>query len=437
MVQDYIDRVGVFPPSAGDAVIHAEGLIPAPGFIDTHNHSGAGLETEPGAESQVSQGITTLLPGQDGTSAPPIGKAVAVNVLRLAGHATIRQKVMGGDYRRAASAAEIAKMCDLLDTEMRGGAVGLSSGLEYEVGSYSETEELVELAKVAARHGGIYVSHIRDEGDLVFDAIRETIAIGELAKIPVQISHIKLGTAAVWNRADEVIRLVQDARKRDVDVTADCYPYDAWSSTIKVLVADKKYENRASIKKGLDDVGGAQNVTVTTCAAHRDFEFRTLAEIARTKGVSPIDVFTQIVNDGGAGVVVKAMVDADIKTFYRQPWVMVGSDGGIGMRHPRGAGTYPRVLGQYVRQLGWLTLPEAIRKMTSLPADRLKLADRGRIEAGKKADLVLFDPATVADRATFQKPLAIAVGIRKTMVNGKLVWDFGKVTGALPGAVPR
>lgn len=437
VLRDRIDRVGLFSPTSEDLVIHAEGLVLAPGFIDTHNHSGAGLETEPGAESQVSQGITTMLLGQDGTSALPIGKAVAVNVLRLAGHASIRRKVMGNDYRRPASPAEISKMCDFLDAEMRSGAVGLSSGLEYDVGSYSKTQELVEMAKVASRHGGIYVSHLRDEGDGVFDAVREAISIGELAKIPVHISHIKMGTVAVWNRAAEVIQLVEDARRRGLDVTADCYPYDAWSSTIKVLVADKKHENRESVKKGLADVGGAQNVTVTTCVAHRDYEFRTLSEIARTRGTTPIDVFMQIVSDGGASVVVKSMVDADIKAFYRQRWVMVGSDGGIGMRHPRGAGTYPRVLGLYVRELSWLTLPEAIRKMTSLPADRLKLADRGRIEAGKKADLVLFDPAMVSDRATFQKPLAISVGIRKVMVNGKLVWDAGNVTGALPGAELR
>ncbi|MEO8129183.1 MAG: amidohydrolase family protein, partial [Bryobacteraceae bacterium] len=340
-------------------------------------------------------------------------------------------------YRRAASSTEIARMCELLDAEMLSGAAGLSSGLEYEVGSYSKTEELVAMANVAARHGGIYVSHIRDEGDSVFDAIREAIAIGELASIPVQISHIKMGTVAVWNRAGEVIRLIEDARRRGIDVTADCYPYDAWSSTIKVLVSDKKYDNRESIRKGLDDVGGAGHVTVTTCAAHRDYEFRTLAGIAKSTATSPVDVFLRIVADGGAGVVVKSMVEEDIRAFYRQPWVMVASDGGIGMRHPRGAGTYPRVLGHYVRDLNWLTLPEAIRKMTSAPADRLKLADRGRIEIGKKADLVLFDPETVADRSTFQKPLAISVGIRKVMVNGKLVWDAGKVTGAMPGEVLR
>jgi len=445
VVGDRIDRIGRFAPSVGDEVIHAEEFVLAPGFIDTHNHSGSALDTEPGAESQVSQGITTLLVGQDGGSTFPAGdwvhmrrrRPAAVNVMTLAGHATIRQNVMGTDYRRAASAAEITKMCGLLEVEMRSGAAGLSSGLEYEVGSYSKTEELVELAKVAARNRGIYVSHIRDEGDLVFDAIREIITIGELAGIPVQVSHIKLGTVAVWNRAGELVSLIEGARRRGVDITADCYPYDAWSSTIKVLVADKKYDNRESVKKGLADVGGAQNVTVTTCVAHRDYEFRTLAEIAASKEASAVDLFMRIVTDGGAGVVVKSMVDADIKVFYRQPWVMVGSDGGIGMRHPRGAGTYPRVLGRYVRDLNWLTLPEAIRKMTSLPADRLKLADRGRIEAGKKADLVLFDPAAVADRATFQKPLAISAGIRKVMVNGKLVWDEGKVTGATPGEVLR
>jgi N-acyl-D-amino-acid deacylase len=441
VVGDHIDKIGSFPPVEGDFLIDGEGLVLAPGFIDMHNHSTAGLDSDPAAESQVSQGITTVLLGQDGSSPFPVAdwlklrrsKPAAVNVITLAGHATIRQKVMGSNYQRAASPAEIARMCQLLDIELSNGAVGLSSGLEYEVGSYSKTEELIAMAKVVARHGGIYVTHMRDEGDLAFDAVREAISIGAVAGIPVQISHIKLGTASVWNRASELIRIVEQGRQRGVDITADWYPYDAWSSTIKVLVPDKQYESRISVRKGIENVGGAQNVTITNCPAHRDYEFRTLAEIAAEKNKTPVEVFQQIVNDGGANVVVKAMIESDMQTFFRQPWVMVGSDGGIGMRHPRGAGTYPRILGEYVRERNWLSLQEAIRKMTSFPADRLRLTDRGRIAVGKKADLVLLDPAKVADRATFQKPHTLSTGIRKVMVNGVFVWDEGKPTGALGG----
>jgi len=270
------------------------------------------------------------------------------------------------------------------------------------------------------------MSHIRDEADKSFEALREAIAIGEQARIPVQISHIKLGTVGVWHRAADAVALIESARKRGVDVTADCYPYNAWSSTITVLVPDKRYDHPPSVEKALADVGGAQNVLIVRHAAHPDYEFKTLDAVARSRGVTPVEQFIQIVKDGGAGVVCTSMVDDDIRAFYRQPWVMVGSDGGIGVRHPRGAGTFPRVLGRYVRDLHWITLPEAIRKMTSMPADRLQLRDRGRIAAGAIADLVLLNPSAVVDRSTFSDPTALPIGIEKVFVAGELVWDHGK-----------
>jgi N-acyl-D-amino-acid deacylase len=324
-------------------------------------------------------------------------------------------------------------MAALVEQGMNEGAIGLSSGLEYEVGSYSETKELVELSKAAARHGGFYMSHIRDEADLAFDAFREAITIGEQARIPVQISHIKLGTVAVWRKSAEIVKMIEAARKRGVDVTADCYPYDAWHSTITVLVPNKKYEDPASVKKALDDVGGAQNVMIDRDTTHPEYEFKTLDAIAKEKGITPVDLFIQIVKDGGASVVGKSMVEEDIRRFYSQPWVMVASDGGIGLRHPRSAGTFPRVLGKFVREQRWFPLQEAIRKMTSAPAARLRLADRGTIAVGKIADLVLFDPATVTDRSTFQDPFVLATGVTGVWVNGIRVWDGTKPTGATPG----
>jgi len=311
----------------------------------------------------------------------------------------------------------------------------LSSGLEYEVGGYAETGELVALAAVAARHGGIYMSHIRDEADKAFDAFTEAIAIGERAHIPVQISHIKLGTVGVWRKAAEAIALIDTARKRGVDVTADAYPYNAWSSTITVLVPDKRYDYPPSVEKALGDVGGAQNVLIVRHAAHPEYEFKTLDAIARERKTTAVGQFIEIVKDGGAGVVCTSMVDEDIRAFYQQPWVMVGSDGGINTRHPRGAGTFPKVLGRYVREQKWLTLPEAIAKMTSMPADRLRLKDRGRLTKGAVADVVVFNPDTVNDRSTFSDPMTLPSGIEKVFVGGVLVWDGGKPAGGRSGSV--
>jgi N-acyl-D-amino-acid deacylase len=432
-------------PRPGDVIVDGRGLVLAPGFIDIHNHSTTALASDPAAETQVAQGITTLVVGADGSSPWPIGKYLAerrrhpaaVNVMVMVGHATVRRMVMGDDYKRPASEDEIARMAALVDRGMREGAIGLSSGLEYEVGSYSETKELVALAKAAAKRGGFYMSHIRDEADRAFEALQEAITIGEQAHIPVQISHIKLGTVAVWKHASQAVKLIDDARQREVDVTADCYPYNAWHSTITVLVPNKKYDDPVSVAKALDDVGGAANVMIDRDEAHPEYEFRTLDAIAREAGITPVELFIRIVKDGGASVIGKSMLDEDIRTFYEQPWVMVASDGGIGLRHPRSAGTFPRVLGHYVRDLHWLTLPEAIRKMTAAPAARLGLKDRGRIETGAVADLVLFDPGVVADRSTFQDPATLPAGIKKVFVGGTLVWNDGAPTGAHPGHALR
>ena len=426
-------------------VIDARGMVVAPGFIDAHNHSDRGFATDPSAASQVSQGITTVVIGQDGGSAFPIGEyladldknPIALNVLTFVGHATVRSRVMGEDTNRQATPAEVERMKQLVEQAMRDGAIGLSSGLEYETGKPASTDEMIALAKVASAFGGIYISHIRDEADKTFDALNEAIQIGREARLPVQISHIKLGSVAVWGRAVEAVALINRARSRGQDVTADCYPYDAWSSTIRVLIPSGRHDDPADVARGLADVGGPANITIVSCSAHPDYEFKNMEEISRREGITPVELYMKIVRDGGAGVVCHSMKDSDISTFYRQPWVMVSSDGGIGSRHPRGAGSYPRVLGRYVRELRWLTLPEAIRKMTSLPAHRFKLKDRGLIRAGFKADLVVFDPKTVIDRATFQEPQLTAEGVQRVFVNGVEVWSDGKVTGERSGRALR
>jgi N-acyl-D-amino-acid deacylase len=426
-------------------VIDARGMVIAPGFIDAHNHSDRGFNTDPSAASQVSQGITTVVIGQDGGSAFPVGEylagldknPIALNVLTFVGHATLRSRVMGDDTNRHATPAEIEKMRQMVEQAMREGAIGLSTGLEYETGKPASTEEVITLARAASPFGGMYISHIRDEADKTFEALNEAIRIGREARLPVQISHIKLGSVAVWGRAKEAVALINKARASGLDVTADCYPYDAWSSTIRVLIPSGRHDDPADVARGLADVGGPANITIVSCRAHPDYEFKNMEEISRREGVTPVELYMKIVRDGGASVVCHSMKDEDISTFYRQPWVMVSSDGGIGSRHPRGAGTYPRVLGHYVRELHWLTLPEAIRKMTSLPAQRFKLKDRGLIRAGFKADLVVFDPNQIIDRATFEHPELTAEGMKRVFVNGTEVWTDGRVTGNRPGRALR
>jgi N-acyl-D-amino-acid deacylase len=445
IVGDHIAEVGQFAPRAGEEIIEAHGLRVAPGFIDIHNHSEDGLATEPASSSQVSQGITTLAVGPDGDSPWPVAdylakraeQHTAVNVLAFVGHATVREMVMKSGYNRAASEKEISEMARLVEQAMSEGAFGLSSGLEYDVGHPATTEEVIALARVAARHNGIYMSHIRDEADDAMAAFEEALRIGREARIPVQISHIKLATLGVWGQSRRVVTMIDAARRKGIDVTADCYPYDAWASTITVLIPNRRHDDPKSVAKGLADVGGAANVLITRSKAHADYEGRTLEEIARTGNTTPVDVYMRIVKDGGASVVCRSMIERDIKTFYTQPWVMVASDGGIGGRHPRGAGTFPRVLGRFVREKRWLALEEAVRKMTSMPAARLGIADRGLVRRGMKADLVLFDPKRVIDRSTFKEPQLLSVGIERVFVNGEPVWENGKTTGRLPGAILR
>ena len=438
-----IVEVGTVTPRPADRLVDARGLVLAPGVIDAHNHSTDGLDADPDAITQVAQGITTLVVGQDGSSPFPLSDYLArrrahpstVNVAALVGHATLRRQVMGDDFRRAATAAEIARMEALVDQEMRSGAIGLSSGLEYEVGSYASTEEVVAMARVAARHGGFYISHIRDEADKSMDAIREAIAIGEKAKIPVQITHLKLGTVGVWGKAAEVVSMIEAARRRGVDVTADVYPYTAWSSNLKVLVPDKQWTNPASVREALDDVGGGKNVQITRLPKYPRYVGKRLDEIARAEGISEVNLYIKIVQDGDAGVIGHTMIADDMRVFLQQPWTMVASDGGINTSHPRGAGTFPRVLGRFVREEKWLSLPDAIRKMTSMPAARLKLKDRGTIAVGMKADLMLFDAETIVDRSTFEQPRLRPAGIYRVFVNGTPVWTGDSPEGQRPGVV--
>jgi N-acyl-D-amino-acid deacylase len=447
---DHITKIGNFQPAKDEQIIDAKGLVLAPGFIDIHNHSTEGIESDPLVETQIAQGITTVVVGADGDSPWPIApwlkareaNPASLNIALMAGHATIREQVMDKDFKRIATPAEVEKMVQLVDQAMTEGAIGLSSGLEYEVGSYSATDEVVAMSADAAKRGGFYMTHIRDEADKAFDALNEEIAIGERAHIPIQHSHIKLGTVGVWGKAPQYIQVIEAARKRGVDFLADCYPYDAWHSNLKVLVPDKQYENPQSVARALADVGGGSHVTIVEFKPNPTYEGHTIDDLARANNITPVEMFIRVIRESDAaniepGIIGQSMIESDIKAFYQRPWVMVASDGGIGARHPRGAGTFPRVLGLYVREKHWLTLSEAIRKMTSLPAKRIGWKDRGIIREGAFADLVLFNPDIVIDRSTFSSPFALPAGIEKVFVNGTLVWSSDKPTGARPGRVLR
>jgi N-acyl-D-amino-acid deacylase len=287
--------------------IDGRGLVIAPGFIDTHNHSDRGLSEDPTAATQVSQGITTISIGQDGGSPFPIGdyfsnlerNRVALNVLTFVGHATVRSKVMGDDTNRHATPAEIVKMKALVEQGMRDGAFGLSTGLEYEVGKPATTEEIIELARVAGSFGGIYISHMRDEADKSFESFAELIRISREAKLPAQVSHIKLGTVGVWGQSRKAVRLIENARKSGLDITADCYPYDAWSSTIRVLVPSGRHDDPVDVARAIADVGGAANITIVSCRAHPDYEFKTMETIAKSQNITPVELYMRIVKDGG------------------------------------------------------------------------------------------------------------------------------------------
>jgi N-acyl-D-amino-acid deacylase len=441
---DRVAKIGSIKPEKTETVIEAAGLVLAPGFIDIHNHSESRLLREGTATNQVSQGITTILVGPDGGGPWPIsdylaklqGK-IAVNVGAFVGHATVRETILKTDYKRAATSTEITAMTKLVEQGMKEGAFGLSSGLEYDTGYMATIDELIALSRVAAKHKGIYMSHIRDEEEGFRAAMEEAIRIGREANLPVQISHIKMGNRNVWGSSADAILLIEAAQKAGQDVTADAYPYTAWASTITVLVPSRKHEDRDEVEKGLVNVGGADKVLITSHAANRSYEMKTMAEIAASRNISPVDLYIEIVKNGGAGVVCNSMDEEDVKAFYQRPWVMVSSDGGIGSRHPRGTGTFTRVLGRFVRENKWLSLTDAIRKMTSMPARRLGLKDRGLIKKGMKADLVLFDPKTVVDRADFGQPQLISAGIKMTFVNGVKVWDGEKITNSMPGLILR
>lgn len=444
-----IAAIGNLSPMAGEKVLDAKGLMVAPGFIDAHSHTDRPMSEHPTLESQVRQGITTAIVGQDGGSTLPISKFYsdlekarpAINFATFAGHGSIRSQVMGEDYRRAATDAELQKMRDALDQAMKDGALGLSSGLEYDPGFYSGSIEVIELAKVAARYGGLYISHTRaDGGGSNMQSLEELRLVAKEARIPAQISHIKLAVPEVWRKAPAVTDWIDACRRDGLDITADIYPYLYWQSTITVLTSERDSLNREVWRKTLESIGGGQVITLVRYTPDRTWEGKTLAEIAKASGKDVVDVVLEIVTKTRApntneseSIVCRAMIEEDLVAFLKDPHVMFCSDGSHGGSHPRGAGSFPKIFGEYVREKGVLSMEEAVRKASAFPARRFGLADRGEIQRGKVADIVVFDRQRIRDRATVADSRAMSEGVVHVLVNGVPVLESEKLTGARPG----
>jgi N-acyl-D-amino-acid deacylase len=395
-------------------------------------------------------------------------EGTALNVIQLVGHGTLRIAAMGF-ARRAPDAGELRRMQSLLAAAMEDGAWGLSTGLIYPPGSFADTAEIVALAKVAARARGFYASHIRGEGATLLDAVGEAIAVGRQARIPVQVSHVKAAGRPHWGKVAAALALLDAARADGLDVMADVYPYTASSTTLRALLPDQALEGgvaamlarladpaeRARIRREIEapttgqslvDRVGWENVLIAACERRKEAEGRRLTEVAAARGLDPIDAALElIVDEGGKGYMILFQLDeADLRRALVDPHVMIGSDGsalapygplGAGRPHPRSYGTFPRVLGEYAREQRLLPLAQAIHKMTGLPARRLDLRDRGLVAPGRRADLVVFDPRTVEDRATYEAPHRYPAGIEHVIVNGRFVVKDGEHTGSLPGRV--
>ena len=467
-----LSRIGRIDPGEARKAINAGGQIVAPGFIDVHTHVES-IYSLPAAENFVRMGVTTLVTGNCGSSATDVGqflgrikeKPLAVNLATLIAHGSVRRQAMGSDDR-APTLDETRKMEALVEQAMRDGAVGLSTGLIYVPGTYATTDEITNLARVVARYGGLYATHMRNEGEKVGDAIRESIQIGEQAGLPVEISHFKISSKKMWGQTPMTIGLVRDARARGLMVTVDQYVYTASSTSLdsrmpswlraggfeegKKRLADKATRERVvkEMKEGLKR-SGFKDYSYARVASYQpdsSFNGKSIAEITKqVRGKNDVgNQIEQIVTmyeAGGAGMVYHGMSEDDVQRIMREPFTMIASDSGVrevdeSVPHPRGYGNNARVLGRYVRALHLLSLEDAIRKMTSLPAQTFGFRDRGMVREGFAADLVIFDEKTIADRATFEKPHQYPVGVTHVLVNGEVVFGDG-MSGARPGVALR
>ncbi len=457
LMDDQVWEIGDLKPFKNEPVYNGKGQVLAPGFIDTHSHHFWAADEDPTLLAALSQGITTIVTGQDGSSEPMDTleavvkkQPISINVASYTGHTSLRLDAMGmAGFRRHATAAEVEKMKANLKSELEKGSLGLCTGLEYEQAFYSNRDEVLALAKVAGEAGGRYMSHIRSEDINIEDAMDEIIHIGREAKLPVQVSHIKIAMKSKWESSRRIIAAMQSARAEGIDISADCYPYDFWLSTLKVLFPNRDYDNLAAAEFACRELFDPAQSRLPAFLPNPSYKGKTVTEVARLRNETPAQTLVWLIAEADRydaahpeaegrteGIMGKSMLETDIANFIAWPHTNICSDGDP-WSHPRGHGAFPRVLAKYVRDQKLLSLETAIQKMSSLSAEHNGIRQRGLVTNGFYADLVLFDPATVQDNATADKPTALSSGITAVWVNGQLVFENGKATGKLPGVLVR
>jgi N-acyl-D-amino-acid deacylase len=467
---DRIVALGEFKWAGTPRVLDCTGLIIAPGFIDLHTHSDTPLTQKKTAPNlnYLTQGVTTVVTGNCGSGPTDVAayfdkmekQGIGSNVIHQVPHNNVRQKVMG-NANRAPTDNELKQMEELVDQGMRDGAWGLATGLIYNPGTYAKTDEIIDLAKVAAKYDGFYASHIRDEGTGIFVALEEVLEIARKAGLRVHVSHIKVSGRAAWGKAADVIAIIRRARKDGIVITADQYPYPASSTSLSAMVIPAKYREgsnkdllarlddsnigpkmRADIEAKIGGRDGGKSLRIASFSPRPDWQGKDLAAISDLEKKPVLEIVLEIQRQGGAGVVSFGMNEEDVRLFMKQDFVATASDGAAQnpsdtVPHPRSYGTFPRKVGLYALGDKIISLESAIRSCSGLPADILKLPQRGYLKEGYIADIVVFDPKTFHDIATYDKPHQYSPGVRYLFVNGKLAIEDSKYTGALAGKVLR
>jgi N-acyl-D-aspartate/D-glutamate deacylase len=466
-----IVAVGAVGKVDGANEIDATGLIVCPGFIDLHTHCDPAISTKAGRHNKnyVTQGVTTVVTGNCGSGPVDVAafykpideNGAGTNVAHLAPHNSIRSRVMG-NANRLPTADELAKMEELVDQAMQDGAWGLATGLIYNPGTYSKTDEIVALAKVSAKYDGMYASHIRDEGGGLLGAIEEAVTVGKGSGCRVHVSHIKAAGKSAWGKSVDAVGLIEGYRRQGLRVTADQYPYIASSNTLRANIVPAKYREgtekeylarlddpkigpqmRKDIAASLGENDKGKRIQIARYAPNPKWQGKTIAAIADAEGKEPIDVVLEIERNGSAQIVTFGMSEEDVRIYMKQPWVATASDGGVQqpgdtVPHPRSYGTFPRKIGFYAIEEKLVTVEHAIRSATGLPADILQLPERGYLKPGYFADVVVFDPMTFRDTATFDKPHQYATGVKWVFVNGRAEIADGKYQdGVLGGRALR